>query len=973
MSVPFADHADLQTHEIQNAIVQNLASDPGSPAEGQIWWRSDLNQLSWYDGTSVQRARTMASITSSDITDGTIVNADIAAAAAIARSKLDFGSGLVNADIASGAAIAYSKLSLTNSLVVGDLTQGVWTTVHGVGTIGARPAAAAGNNGYLYFATDQDGGTLYRSNGSSWVQLSRGLSALITSSDITDGTIVNADISGSAAIARSKLDFGSGLVNADIAAAAAIARSKLDFGSGLTNSDIASGAAIALSKLATDPLARANHTGTQLASTISNFDTQVRTSRLDQMATPTASVAMGNQKITGLADGTASTDAASWGQVQTLVQGVRFLGARVATTANITLSGTQTIDGIAVVAGDYVLVKNQSTTSQNGLYVVAAGAWSRAPEMDTAAEVDGRAVLVDDGAQAGSLWVSTTDVTTLGTDPVVFSQFNKASDIVDGSGLSFSGLTLSVNVDNSTIEISSDSLRLKDGGVTSAKIADGTITGTDIASGTITSGNIQDGTIATGDIADGQITSAKILDGTIATGDIADGAVTSQKIADGTITDTDVAAANKDGAAGTASMRTLGRGAAQALPGTAVAVAATGKLAQYDASGNLVGVDAPVMGVGPAVGTMYEWAGDQAPPGFLLCDGTAVSRASYADLFSAITLQVVGSTTNANNQITGVNAGTVTRIAASLIGSVISFPNVPNGTTITAASGTTVTLSANATATASTQTGYVMPWGQGDNSTTFNVPDMRGRGAVGLGTHADVNRLGENEGNSVANRSPKHAHTHAITLSHSLTASSGGAHTHSISDPTHSHSINGVGDHSHALGGGATGLTTSGAWANYGSGASVTGTFTSTNNAGSHSHSMNAASTGVSVQSDGAHTHSVTGTVTDSGGTVGASGSSTDTAPYATVQYIIQAVAAPAGGGGGNALKYAGVIPGNGSTTTFTINHALNTSDVSSVIVRRMSDNLAMLVGWAVVDNNNVSITISPAPGASTHRVVVAA
>lgn len=77
------------------------------------------------------------------------------------------------------------------------------------------------------------------------------------------------------------------------------------------DADIAAGAAIALSKLATDPLARANHTGTQTASTISNFDTQVRTSRLDQMAAPTAAVSLNSQKITSLATATANTDAAN--------------------------------------------------------------------------------------------------------------------------------------------------------------------------------------------------------------------------------------------------------------------------------------------------------------------------------------------------------------------------------------------------------------------------------------------------------------------------------------------------------------------------------------------------------------------------------------------------------------------------------------------------------------------------------------
>lgn len=90
---------------------------------------------------------------------------------------------------------------------------------------------------------------------------------------------------------------------------------------------------------------------------------------------------------------------------------------KVATTANITLSGTQTIDGIAVVAGDRVLVKNQSTSSENGIYVVAAGAWSRAADADTSAEIAGATVAVDQGtAGGGTSWdtdFKSTD--TLGT------------------------------------------------------------------------------------------------------------------------------------------------------------------------------------------------------------------------------------------------------------------------------------------------------------------------------------------------------------------------------------------------------------------------------------------------------------------------------------------------------------------------------------------------------------------------------
>lgn len=127
----------------------------------------------------------------------------------------------------------------------------------------------------------------------------------ITSAKILDGTIVNADVNASAAIAYSKLNLGGAITSADLVDGT------------IVNTDIAATAAIALSKLATDPLARANHTGTQTASTISDFDTQVRTNRLDQMTAPTTSVSMNSQKITSLADPTNSGDAVTLNYITT--------------------------------------------------------------------------------------------------------------------------------------------------------------------------------------------------------------------------------------------------------------------------------------------------------------------------------------------------------------------------------------------------------------------------------------------------------------------------------------------------------------------------------------------------------------------------------------------------------------------------------------------------------------------------------
>jgi hypothetical protein len=123
---------------------------------------------------------------------------------------------------------------------------------------------------------------------------------------IGTGVIVNADVNASAAIAYSKLNLNGTITSADIVNGTIVA------------ADIADGT-ITAAKLTADPFARANHTGTQLAATVSDFDTQVRTSRLDQMAAPTGSVSVNSQKVTSLATPTVDTDAATKLYVDTKV------------------------------------------------------------------------------------------------------------------------------------------------------------------------------------------------------------------------------------------------------------------------------------------------------------------------------------------------------------------------------------------------------------------------------------------------------------------------------------------------------------------------------------------------------------------------------------------------------------------------------------------------------------------------------
>ena len=185
------------------------------------------------------------------------------------------------------------------------------------------------------------------------------------------------------------------------------------------------------------------------ASKVSDFDSTVQANRLDEMANPTASVDLNSQKITNLATPTAASDAATKGYVDAAQQGLDVKDSvKAATTANITLSGTQTVDGVALSVGDRVLVKNQTTGSENGIYVVASSGWSRAADADADSEVTaGLFTFVEEGTVNGDAGFSltTNGSITVGTTALSFSQFSGAGNITGGDGIQKSGSELSID------------------------------------------------------------------------------------------------------------------------------------------------------------------------------------------------------------------------------------------------------------------------------------------------------------------------------------------------------------------------------------------------------------------------------------------------------------------------------------------------------------------------------------------------
>jgi len=184
---------------------------------------------------------------------------------------------------------------------------------------------------------------------------------------------------------------------------------------------------------------------------VSDFDAGVQTNTLDSLAQPVANVAMNAKRLTGLADPVGDQDAATKYYVDSTATGLSVKdSARVATTANVSLSGVQTVDGVSLSAGDRILVKNQTDASENGIYDVASGgAWSRSSDADNtpAGEVvSGVFVFVEEGsvnADAGFI-LSTNDPIVLDETDLSFVQFSGAGQITAGAGLTKSGNQLDV-------------------------------------------------------------------------------------------------------------------------------------------------------------------------------------------------------------------------------------------------------------------------------------------------------------------------------------------------------------------------------------------------------------------------------------------------------------------------------------------------------------------------------------------------
>ena len=254
-------------------------------------------------------------------------------------------------------------------------------------------------------------------------------------------------------------------------------------------------------------------------------------------------------KVSGVATPTSANDAVN----KNYVDSINFGGAAwlqpvevataVAGTLATSFAAGQVVDGYTLVAADRILIKDQADAVTNGVYVVqASGAPTRATDLAVGMNAGCSAVFAQRGtANADCSFVQTNNDSVVGTDGLAFYIFARPGEITAGAGLTRTANDIVVNVDDSTIEISADALRVKDAGITNAKLANSGVTVT--AGSALTGGGaVALGASVTLDVAvDGSTIEVssdalRVKDSGITTAKINDAAVTNVKLANSSVT-----------------------------------------------------------------------------------------------------------------------------------------------------------------------------------------------------------------------------------------------------------------------------------------------------------------------------------------------------------------------------------------------------------------------------------------------------
>lgn len=463
---------DLNKNELRNVRLQNLGSDISSPVDGLIYYStSGGHRVRAYINGSWEDLATMDDVTAGGISS-TLIDAkgDLivgTAADTVARKAVGADGTILVA--ASGQADGLEWRTLTEA----DINLGATDRLVGRDTAAAGAAEEITVGGGIEFTGS---GGIQRSAITGDIEISAGSGT----SAIGAGVIVNADVNASAGIVVSKLASSATdrLFGRDTASAGA--GEEITVGGGV---EFTGSGGIQRSALTGDITASAGSGTTAIAAGVivdADVNASAAIAATKLAFTPAQNIAATNvqaaieEVVTDLtASITAATEAKSWKDP-----------VRAASTTNLTLSGTQTIDGIAVVAGERVLAKDQTTAADRGIYVVAAGAWSRAADMSTADEADNATVLVEAGTvNGGDVYTQTADIVTIGTTAMTWVKVSEGNTVYTASG----GVTLTGSNFDTTVSGLSGGMTVGDilyasGAAALAKLA-GVATGNALISG----------------------------------------------------------------------------------------------------------------------------------------------------------------------------------------------------------------------------------------------------------------------------------------------------------------------------------------------------------------------------------------------------------------------------------------------------------------------------------------------------------
>jgi hypothetical protein len=508
MAKQFLTGLNLNKNELLNARIQNLSTAPTSPVKGQIYFDTDDNQLQVWDGTqwlalaaggNVNEAITNAinALDTDDIEEGS--------------SNLYYTTTRAKTD----AAALLTGATLTNITITGNGSGLVITAENGVADSNTDALTEGTTNKYFTDERAQDavgnavgtGLTYTDSTGAISVTANTydayGSASTVAGNLTTHTSATEAHGATGAVVGTTNAQtltnktLTSPKINEDVALSATA--TELNVLDGITAStaelNILDGATVSASEL--NILDGATLTTTELNyvdGVTSAIQTQLDGKLDESGGSMTGAIAMGTNKITGLGTPTDATDAATKAYVDAVAEGLHVHeSARVTTDANVSiangLENGDTLGGVTLATGDRVLVKNQTTTSQNGIYVVqASGQAVRALDFDTAAEVDsGDFVFVTSGTYANTGWVQTSRPATVGTDPISFAQFSGAGTFTAGNGLTISGSEFNVVGTADRIVANGDSIDIastyagQSSIVTVGTITTGVWNGTDIA------------------------------------------------------------------------------------------------------------------------------------------------------------------------------------------------------------------------------------------------------------------------------------------------------------------------------------------------------------------------------------------------------------------------------------------------------------------------------------------------------------